>query len=59
MNKWIDGDKEKWYIGKIIQAIGDIHDENCEFEVKFYDEDDITVVQLYKESKEDVIYLAA
>ena len=37
----------------------DINDEDCEFEVKYYDEDDITIGQLYKESKEDVIYLYA
>ena len=42
-----------------LSELGDIHDEDCEVEVKYYDEDDITILQLYKESKEDVIYLDA
>ena len=49
--------KKKMLYQKILQAIGDICDEDCKFKVKYYDKDDITIVQLYKEPKEDVIYL--
>ena len=58
LHKWIDDGKEKWYTGKIVRAIGDVRDEECEFEVKYNDGDE-QFVQLYKENKEDIIYLDA
>ena len=51
LHKWVDDGKEKWYTGKVIQAIGDIQDEECGFEIKYNDGDE-QIVQLYKEPKE-------
>ena len=40
LHKWVDDGKEKWYTGKVIQAIGDIRDEECGFEIKYNDGDE-------------------
>ena len=40
LHKWVDDGKEKWYTGKVIQAIGDIQDEECRFEIKDNDGDE-------------------
>ena len=56
LHRWIDGGEEKWYTGKILQAIGDVRDEDCGFKIKYNDGDE-QVVQLYKELEEDVVYL--
>ena len=53
--KWKDNGTEKWYTGKVIQAVGDVHDK-CGFEVKYNDGDE-QIVQLYKEPKEDLVFL--
>ena len=46
--KFIVDGKEKWYTGKIIRAVGDGRNEDCEFEVSYIDGDDF-IVQVYKE----------
>ena len=56
LHKWIDNGTEKWYTGKVIQAVGDVHDAECGFEVKYNDGDE-QIVQLYKEPKEDLVFL--
>ena len=56
LHKWIDNGTEKWYTGKVIWAVGDVHDAECGFEVKYNDGDE-QIVQLYKEPKEDLVFL--
>ena len=50
LHKWVDDGKEKWYAGKVMQAIRDIQDEECGFGIKYNDGDE-QIVQLYKEPK--------
>ena len=56
LQKWIDNGTEKWYMGKVIWAVGDVQDDECGFEVKYNDGDE-QIVQLYKEPKEDLVFL--
>ena len=50
LHKWIDNGTEKWYTGKVIQAVGDVHDAECGFEVKYNDGDE-QIVQFTKSQK--------
>ena len=56
LHKWVDDGKEKWYTVKVIQTIGDIRDEECGFEIKYNDGDE-QIIQLYKEPKEDLVFI--
>ena len=56
LHKWVDDGKEKWYTGKVIWAIGYIQVEECRFEIKS-DDGDEQIVQLYKEPKEDILFI--
>ena len=49
VHKWIHDGKEEWIRGKVLKALGDVNNVDCDFEVKYTDEDENLVVKLYKD----------
>ena len=45
-HKWVKGYTEKWINGNVLKVVGDVNDENCEFEVKYEDEQEPLIVKL-------------
>ena len=54
LQKWalVDGN-EHWIQGQVIKVLGDIADPNCEFEVKYNDEEDLLTIKLYEDFTND------
>lgn len=50
-HKWVKGNTEEWIYGNVLKVIGDVNDENCEFEVKYEDEEEPLLVKLYEDFK--------
>ena len=51
-HKWVKGNTEEWIYGNELKVIGDVNDENCEFEVKYEDEEkEPLLVKLYEDFK--------
>ena len=50
-HKWVKGNTEEWIYGNVLKVIGDVKDENCEFEVKYQDEEESLLVKLYEDFK--------
>ena len=50
-HKWVKGNTEEWIYGNVLKVIGDVKDENCEFEVKYEDEEETLLVKLYEDFK--------
>ena len=48
-HKWVKGDTEEWINGNVLKVVGDVNDENCEFEVKYEDEQEPLIVKLYED----------
>ena len=50
-HKWVKCDTEEWINGNVLKVVGDVNDENCEFEVKYEDEQEPLIVKLYEDLK--------
>ena len=50
-HKWVKGDTEEWINGNVLNIVGDVNDKNCEFEVKYEDEQEPLIVKLYEDLK--------
>ena len=42
-------DGEEWIFGNVLKAVGNLNDDECEFEVKYDDEEEILIVKLYED----------
>ena len=40
---------EEWIFGNVLKAVGNLNDDECEFEVKYDDEEEILIVKLYED----------
>ena len=40
-------DGEQWISGDVLKAVGNLNDEECEFEVKYDDEEEVLLVKHY------------
>ena len=47
LQKWIKDGKEKWNRGKVLKALGNTNDPECNFEVQYVDEQGVLNVKLY------------
>ena len=50
-HKFIKDEVEEWIYGKVIKAMGSLHDKDCEFAVDNDDEDEICYMKLYEDVK--------
>ena len=48
-HKWVKEDGEQWINGNVLKAIGNINDEDCEFEVQYEDKSEPLLVKLYED----------
>ena len=51
LHKWVKEDREEWIFGDVLKAVGNLNDEDCEFEVKYDDEEETLLVKLYEDCK--------
>ena len=49
LHKWVKEDGEEWIFGDVLKAVGNLNDDECEFEVKYDDEEEILIVKLYED----------
>ena len=47
--KWVKEDGQQWINGNVLKAIGNISDEDCEFEVQYEDKSEPLLVKLYED----------
>ena len=50
-HKWVKEEGEEWIKGIVLKAIGNLNDDDCEFEVKYEDESEPLLVKLYEDFK--------
>ena len=48
-HKWVKEDGEQWINGNVLKTIGNINDEDCEFEVQYEDKSEPLLVKLYED----------
>ena len=44
-------DGDQWIYGTVLKAVGNLNDEECEFELKYEDEEELLLVKLYEDFK--------
>ena len=50
-HKWVKDDGDQWIYRNVLKAVGNFNDEECEFEVKYEDEEELLLVKLYEDFK--------
>ena len=50
-HKWVKEVGEEWIKGIVLKAIGNLNDDDCEFEVKYEDESEPLLVKLCEDFK--------
>ena len=50
-HKWVKGDGEQWIHGNVLKVVGNLNDNECEFEVQYEDEEEPLLVKLYEDFK--------
>ena len=48
LQKWIKDGKEQWIRGKVLKALGNTNDPECDSEVQYVDEQGVLNVKLYE-----------
>ena len=49
LQKWIKDGKEQWIRGKVLKALGNTKDLECDFQVQYVDEQGLVNVKLYED----------
>ena len=50
-HKWVKGDGEQWIHANVLKVVGNLNDNECEFEVQYEDGEEPLLVKLYEEFK--------
>ena len=49
LQKWINDGKEQWIRGKVLKALGNTNDPECDFKVQYADERGVLNVKFYED----------